>query len=351
MDQTSRVEELVSQWKQLLNDGQYVPAEELCSECPDLLGDVQARIKSLEPKVSEETAQSNEEEFPTATANFNLEEEEFAESATIIEKESDSEVGSLVMNHSYRKLRFHARGGLGEIYVADDAQLKRDVVLKFIKGKHRKRRDCNEQFRLEAEVTARLDHPGVVPVYGFGRTPDGRLCYAMRFIQGETLEARITDAHSAKKTKTGTELESLFHRDRIIELRTMLGQIISVCQTIAYANNRGILHRDIKPDNIMLGKYGDTLVVDWGLAMPINRDDSAKASGEATLMPSSGNDSSGGTGGPVGTPGFMSPEQATGAERLTAATDIFSLGAMLYKILTGRSPYRGDSARETVAKA
>jgi serine/threonine protein kinase len=350
MDQTSRVEELVSQFEQLLKDGQFVHPEELCSDDPELLSEVQERIAKLEPRISDETMESND--LSTNHAEVDLEEEEFAESATVVEEQTDdSSFGALVMTHNYRKLRFHARGGLGEIYIADDSQLRRDVVLKFIKGKHSKRRDCNEQFRLEAEITARLDHPGVVSVYGFGRTPDGRLCYAMRFIQGDTLDVEITKAHAPKKDGNSIA-QSFFHRDRIIELRKMLGEFISVCQTIAYANNRGILHRDIKPDNIMIGKYGDTLVVDWGLAMPVNRDDSAKASGEVTLMPSSNTESSGGSGGgPVGTPAFMSPEQATGVVQLTPATDIFSLGAMLYKMLTGRAPYRGDSARETLTKA
>ncbi len=294
-----RIEQLISQWEELLSQGQYIPPEELCMSCPELLDEVQKRIDELEPRAGEETAAAD-----------------VGGMATVVEPEGprNSDAGALVLQQAYRKLRFHARGGLGEIYIADDEELQRDVVLKFIRPKHRDRRDCREQFQLEAEVTARLDHPGVVPVYGFGRTPDGRLCYAMRFIQGETLEERIAKVHNADElTKPGSKKSrSLFGMSRSVEFRGLLNRLVTVCQTIAYAHNRGILHRDLKPENIMLGKYGDTLVVDWGLAMPIDRDESARASGEQTLMPTSGSGtSSGGTsGGPVGTPAYMPPEQA-----------------------------------------
>lgn len=339
MMDTGRVEQLISQWEELLAQGQYIPPEELCMACPELLEEVQRRIDEIEPRTGEETETG-----------------EIGGMATIVEPEDStkSDTGALVLPQAYRKLRFHARGGLGEIYIADDTDLQRDVVLKFIRPKHRDRRDCREQFQLEAEVTARLDHPGVVPVYGFGRTPDGRLCYAMRFIQGETLEERIAKVHNTDLTASHEKRSrSLFSASRSVEFRGLLNRLATVCQTIAYAHNRGILHRDIKPENIMLGKYGDTLVVDWGLAMPINRDESARASGEQTLMPTSGSGTSSGgsSGGPVGTPAYMPPEQATGLPNLTPACDIFSLGATLYKLLVGQAPYTGDSARDTLARA
>jgi len=346
MSQDILVDQLVAQWTELLEQGQFVPPEELCAANPELLPDVQRRIDALDVRVGEETEAA-----------------EVGAMMTVVESEASSGLlGTLTLKQEYRKLRFHARGGLGEIYIADDGELQRDVALKFIKPKLQKRRQCREQFLLEAEVTARLDHPGVVPVYGTGKSPDGRLCYAMRFIHGDTLESRIARLHgsasylqqgSLSRRAASNAEQSPFSPHRAVEFRTLLARFVTVCQTIAYAHNRGILHRDIKPDNVMLGRYGDTLVVDWGLAMPIDRDDSARASGEETLMPSSGsgNSSSGGSGGPVGTPAYMSPEQATGVANLTPASDIFLLGATLYKILTGRSPYTSESARESVTKA
>jgi len=336
-----QVDQLVAQWQELLEHGQFIPPEELCAEFPELLQEVQQRIDAVDPQLAEATAVADD----------------IGVMATVMEEgRSDSgEPGALKLTQRYRKLRFHAKGGLGEIYLADDRELQRDVVLKFIKARHRKRAECRDQFRTEAEVTARLDHPGVVPVYGFGKTPDGRLCYAMRFIQGESLEDRIARLHSApvapQKRRRGGN--SLYAPGRAVELRGLLSRFATVCRTIAYAHNRGILHRDIKPDNIMLGKYGDTLVVDWGLAMAIDRDETARASGEQTLMPSSGseNSSSSSTGGPVGTPAYMSPEQATGVFSLKPASDIFSLGATLYKLLTGTAPYKGESALESITFA
>jgi serine/threonine protein kinase len=341
MSGDTRVEQLVAQWHELLDQGQFIPPEELCADCPELLPELQQHIDSFEPQLAEVTAVADD----------------IGMMATVIEESRpDSEdAGALRMTQQYSKLRFHAKGGLGEIYIADDRDLQRDVVLKFIKARHRQRKECREQFQTEAEVTARLDHPGVVPVYGVGKTRDGRLCYAMRFIQGESLEDRIARLHSSPKLhqRRRRRNDSLFASGRAIELRGLLNRFVTVCRTIAYAHNRGILHRDIKPDNIMLGKYGDTLVVDWGLAMAIDRDDTARASGEQTLMPTSGseNSSNSSTGGPVGTPAYMSPEQATGIFNLKPAADIFSLGATLYKLLTGTAPYKGESAHESITFA
>src|SRR5262249_16686455 len=181
-----------------------------------------------------------------------------------------------------------------------------------------------------------LEHPGVVPVYGLGHHADGRPYYAMRFIRGDSLKEAIEQFHRAEGP----------HRnlgERTLELRKLLGRFLDVCNAISYAHSRGVLHRDVKPGNIMLGKYGETLVVDWGLAKAIDQPETRSFEDERPLIPSS----AGATpetlpGLAVGTPQFMSPEQAEGRlDRLGPASDVYSLGATLYCLLTGPAPFEG----------
>ena len=131
-------------------------------------------------------------------------------------------------------------------------------------------------------------------------------------------------------------------RSREIQFHELLSHFVAVCQTIAYAHNRGIVHRDIKPENVMLGRYGETIVIDWGLAMPVGREGVFKEISEQTLMPSSGSQQSGNEGRGAGTPAYMSPEQAEGRTDLGPASDIYSLGVTLYKILAGRIPFSAE---------
>src|SRR5262249_18465961 len=148
-----------------------------------------------------------------------------------------------------------------------------------------------------------LEHPGIVPVYGLGSYQDGRPFYAMRFIRGHSLKRAIEDFHN-----NGRET-----RDAHLELRKLLGRFVDVCNAIGYAHSRGVLHRDLKPGNVMLGKYGETLVVDWGLAKAMGRRDPSATGNEGTLRPASGSGEAGTqAGAAIGTPSFMSPEQAAG---------------------------------------
>jgi eukaryotic-like serine/threonine-protein kinase len=153
-------------------------------------------------------------------------------------------------------LRSHAWGGLGEVYVAQDREVNREVALKRLHERYADDAGSRSRFLREAEITGGLEHPGIVPVYGLGTSDDGRPHYAMRFIRGETLKEAIERFHSA---------DARTESERRIELRQLLGRFIAVCNAVEYAHSRGVIHRDLKPSNIMLGKYGETLVVDWGL--------------------------------------------------------------------------------------
>jgi tetratricopeptide (TPR) repeat protein len=245
----------------------------------------------------------------------------------------------------YRPLRYHARGGLGEVWVAQDAELNREVALKRIRPDNHEA-ESRRRFVIEAEVTARLGHPGIVPVYGLVQDQNGNPCYAMRFIEGETLSEAIRRFHEAD-AKPGRDLTG-----RSLALRELLGRFIVVCNTIGYAHSRRILHRDIKPGNIMLGKYGETLVVDWGLAKVIDGPEGGQCGNEEALRPSARSD--GGQtriGRAMGTPAYMSPEQAAGQwDTIGPESDVYSLGATLYCLLTGRAPFSGKNAAEVMAQ-
>ena len=188
----------------------------------------------------------------------------------------------------FRILRPHAEGGLGRVFVAYDNELSREVALKEIKPERSDDPESRGRFIREAEVTGSLEHPGIVPVYGLGAYPDGRPFYAMRFVRGKSLKEAIAKFHhrfgrgraaSAGKQPAGGSAagsleptdssfpgRNLTPTDENLELRKLLQRLIAVCEAIDYAHSRGVLHRDLKPGNVMLGKYGETLVVDWGLA-------------------------------------------------------------------------------------
>ncbi|MEM1228324.1 MAG: serine/threonine-protein kinase [Planctomycetota bacterium] len=239
----------------------------------------------------------------------------------------------------FLKGKAHARGGLGEVFVALDAELNRQVALKQIQQQFATDEFSRRRFMFEAEITGRLEHPGIVPVYGMGLDARGEPYYAMRFIQGMSLERAIQDAHGK-----GGPTQRLWSgaAESYLDLRRLLSRFMDVCQTIGFAHSRNVIHRDIKPDNIMLGSYGETLVVDWGLARkldPKTPSKSRKPGNSSQRMIE-------------GTPAFMSPEQAVGdLDGITTASDVYSLGATLYCILTGHPAVmttRHDGRRRSV---
>jgi tRNA A-37 threonylcarbamoyl transferase component Bud32 len=239
----------------------------------------------------------------------------------------------------FRVLRPHARGGLGAVFVALDEELHREVPLKQLLDTHADDPVSRQRFLVEAEITGGLEHPGIVPVYGLGTYRDGRPYYAMRFIRGDSLKEAIEHFHADAALKKDPGRRSL-------ELRKLLRRFLDVCNAIEYAHSRGVLHRDIKPGNVIRGKHGETLVVDWGLAKAVGKADTDLASGERPVMPSSASGSAETLpGSALGTPSYMSPEQARGdLERLGARSDVYSLGATLYCLLSGKAPFGGDDA-------
>ncbi len=251
------------------------------------------------------------------------------------DRTSTYSVGSATSDgQRFRILRPHAQGGLGAVFVAMDNELHREVALKQILEKHADDPDSHQRFVAEAEITGGLEHPGVVPVYGLGMDADGHPYYAMRFIKGDSLREAINQFHQDEALNKEPGRRSL-------ELRRLLRRFTDVCNAIDYAHSRGVIHRDIKPANIIVGKHGETLVVDWGLAKAVGR--AEPSVGEQTLASSSGGSSETLPGSALGTPAYMSPEQARGElNRLGPRSDVYSLGATLYCLLTGKPPFEGD---------
>jgi serine/threonine-protein kinase len=249
----------------------------------------------------------------------------------------------------YRRLTLHAQGGLGLVYEARDEELGRMVALKEMQDRSADHTGSRARFVFEAEVTGNLEHPGIVPVYGLGSYPDGRPYYAMRFIHGASLEDAIAAFHASQ----AQGLQPLgFHS---LAFRQLLGRFVDVCNAVAYAHSRGVIHRDLKPANVMLGKFGETLVVDWGLARLSSPHPPApspkEGEGEPIQPASAAGMMATMLGSAVGTPAYMPPEQALGQhEQVGPASDVYSLGATLYQLLTGKGPFSGSTLEELLEK-
>jgi serine/threonine-protein kinase len=236
----------------------------------------------------------------------------------------------------------YAAGGQGQVFIARDQQLNRDVALKELKPKHADKALSRARFLREAEIAGGLEHPGVVPVYALGKHVDGRPFYAMRLIKGRTMHQWIRDFHRPQTPIPQVE--------RNVRFRQLLQRFISVCQTIAFAHSRGILHRDIKPSNVLIGDFGEAIVVDWGLARRFNELAGCSFEDENPSYSNPDSDSRADTtmmGSALGTPAFMSPEQAEGRwDHVGPPSDVYSLGATLYVLLTGQLPLKNMAWEE-----
>ena len=208
-----------------------------------------------------------------------------------------------------------ARGGMGRIRYARDRRVGRPVAIKELLSS---RPVAVARFLREATLTARLQHPGIVPVYEAGRWDDGAPFIAMKLVEGRPFDKVIAGAKSA--------------RDRI----GLLPNLIAVAEAVAYAHSRGVIHRDLKPANILVGKYGETVIIDWGLGKKIGAAEAADLAVSVETPPDSDLTMAGAT---MGTPAYMAPQQAAGAE-VDERTDVYALGAILYHLLAGHEPYR-----------
>ncbi len=312
------MEDLLDQWESACEAGHTVTLANLCADHPHLEPAVRQRVDALQAM---DRRLGDEAPAPPACETLRL--------TTEIES-----------------LQFVAKGGLGSVYVGQDSRVHRRVAIKFMHDHLAANVLYRQRFALESEVTGRLEHPGVIPLYGIGQTNSGAPFYAMRFIDGVSMDKAI---HGYFHPSLNADVDpAQIEQQRALEFRRILTSFVSVCKTIAYAHNRGIVHRDIKPANIMLGRYGETIVVDWGLASTVQRDARFKQSGEKTLLPSS-NDTSGSSGHGGGTPAYMSPEQASELAP-TPASDIYSLGATLFKVICGKPPVEGVSLEDVKQK-
>ena len=317
MDNDARVDGLIDRWEDLRQQGASATIEQLCAHCPELAEEVRRRIEAL---------QAMDLALVTKATDLRSTPKDRDPYRAVTEAELPGELRASAL---FRPERHHAQGGLGEILTAHQEELDRLVALKRIRP-DKLHEPARQRFLREAAITARLQHPGIVPVYSLGHDDDGPF-YTMPFIRGQTLQEAIDAFHGD---------DSLRHDSgqRSLKLRGMLQQFIAVCNTVAYAHDQAVVHRDLKPSNIMLGPYGETLVMDWGLAKRLAANDSTGEAEADVPSPSPSPSDLTASGAVMGTPQYMSPEQAKG-ELIGPASDVFNLGLILYAILTGKSGF------------
>jgi serine/threonine protein kinase len=221
----------------------------------------------------------------------------------------------------YRIVKELARGGMGIVYLAEDPELVRRIAIKVLNNPEADSSIARRMVR-EAQIIAGLEHPGIVPVHDVGVLADGRVFYAMKLIRGERLDEYAT---------------------RIDSIKDRLRKFHAACEAVAFAHAHGVVHRDLKPQNIMIGSFGEVLVLDWGVAKILSEDGdlvmSQKDDEELTErdIPEADKDTTHGT--IIGTPQYMSPEQARGEiGSIDQLTDVYSLGAILFFLLTNQAP-------------
>jgi WD40 repeat protein/tRNA A-37 threonylcarbamoyl transferase component Bud32 len=239
----------------------------------------------------------------------------------------------------YTLTRLHATGGIGRVWLAYDSDLGREVALKELRPERSQNRGFADRFLHEAQITGQLEHPGIVPVYELTRrSEDHQPFYTMRFIKGRTLTDAIRAYHEKRAAGRAEPLEQV----------ALLNAFVATCNAVAYAHSRGVIHRDLKGQNVVLGDFGEVVVLDWGFAKVLGRAEGSIEAAPVVLAAEAGPCHTV-QGQVIGTPAYMAPEQAEGrTDRIDRRTDVYGLGAILYELLTGRPPFAGAEVEEVL---
>jgi len=238
------------------------------------------------------------------------------------------------------------KGGMGTVHIAKDTELLRRVALKQLNSEAQGDVAARARFLREVQITAQLDHPNIVPVYALEVAPGGTPAYTMKFVEGTTFHALLNEARDIFDSgKIPDETRSLAAR---------LEHFLKVCDAMAYAHDKGVIHRDLKPANLMLGRHNEVYVMDWGLCRVMRLPDDTPPDKSMVMSSpdSSGSASETQIGDVVGTPKYMSPEQAQGKNpHLDARSDQCALGLILFEMVTLNPPFEGRTAYEVLANA
>ena len=303
----------------VIQDSIVLSAEKSMEESPRLSDDAKNRLRnSLAVAISESQAKARSDDS----------QEQRIQKQVIDELSAENDGRELASR--FKLIRLLSRGGLGNIWLARDKKLNRVVAIKELHRESLESPQAWERLRREAEITGHLEHPNVIPIYQYGEDrKTGEPFYAMRFVGKRTLTDAIIEHHD--RMNAGEVCNMATHR--------LLSVFLDICQAIAYAHSRGVVHRDLKPDNVALDNFGQVIVLDWGLAKVLEDGELANKMTnfpnlqESTLRQTMQGDV-------VGTPLYMAPEQAAGdLDNVDDKTDVYGLGAILFSILCGKAPH------------